>query len=420
MAFDSLGRYTPNWKSWDHIGNVIPQVEHSEGFRPQGEFRPAAWLPTVFFDKFYEDYFVMMPGKIIACDNDGRLVPAQYGLSGASITYTTTDVAAGVIDVRTGVALLTANVGTFNVSAVSSFMGRGQGALSVGSPIAVAPYAFWQWAGDGSALDDGNNPAALRRTNYELQHRVAILCDYVIELPLVPAQVAAEVMASGVLTKSGLVTFAALSNLPVADNTVRTPITFTGTGASTTFVNQVTASGVNGSTGSIAFAGDWAINGTTGVITAYGTAAVASGTFSVTYYTYASTVTPGAFSAFTCAYGNLKAGDFVKCDSNSNWTKATISGLGSVSPGDGFDVIMGQVIEVENIFNKDALGLVRTAWANLTTSAAGSVYAGALQSNPNAAGYMDQMPGSANGGVTDKVAYAGAADLVVRINLISR
>ena len=46
MGFDSLGRYTPGHKSWDHVGNMIPVVEHSEGVRPHGEFKPAAWLPA--------------------------------------------------------------------------------------------------------------------------------------------------------------------------------------------------------------------------------------------------------------------------------------------------------------------------------------------------------------------------------------
>jgi len=105
MAFDSLGRYNPTHKTWDHVGNMIPVVEHSEGIRPHGEFKPAAWLPVQFFDKFFEDYFVVMPGKALAFDNDGRLVPAQYGLSAATITYTDRDVEAGVIDVRTGAAL---------------------------------------------------------------------------------------------------------------------------------------------------------------------------------------------------------------------------------------------------------------------------------------------------------------------------
>jgi len=338
-------------------------------------------------------------------------------LPGATITYTSTDVAAGVIDCRTGAALLSAATGTFAVSGVTSFMGvtgqyltpHGSTTASGTAPIAIAPYAYWQWAGDGSSLDDGNNPAALRHTNYELQHRTAILCDYVIELPLVPASTGSTSLgAATTVSGTSYANFANTLTGPVADNTIRTPMAFTGGSASTVFVNQVTSSG------NIAFAGDWAVNPLTGTVSAYAVSGVTTG-ITCTYYNYASA--PSAVSAFASAVGNLKAGDFVKCDANSNWTLATPPSQGGT---DGFDVIMGQVIEVENVYNKDALGLVRTAFANLSTSAAGTLYQGALQSNPNTLGTMDQMPGSANGGVTDKVAYAGAADLVVRINLISR
>ena len=177
MAFDSLGRYSTPHKSWDHVGNMIPVVEHSEGIRPHGEFKPAAWLPVQFFDKHFEEYFVILPGKILAADNDGRIVPAQYGLSGATITYTTQDVEAGVLDVRNGNPCNAASVAAspISVSAVSAFMGRTGVAMAVGAPLGVAPYAYWQWAGDGSAYDDGFNPAGFRQHNHNLQHQVAIL-----------------------------------------------------------------------------------------------------------------------------------------------------------------------------------------------------------------------------------------------------
>jgi len=404
MPFDSLGRYNPNWKSWDHIGNMVPVVEHSEGIRPQGEFRPAAWLPTQFFDKFYEDYFVIMPGKIVAFDNDGRIVPAQYGISAATITYTAADVAAGVIDVRTGVALVTGGIGTFAVSGVSSFMGRSAGALSVSAPAAVAPYAFWQWAGDGSAIDDGNNPAALRHHNYELQHRVALLCDYVLELPLVPATVASPEALTQASNASNISTLNALSNLPVAANTIRTPFTFSeGVGApgdvAARFAVQKAA------LADVLTLGDWYINLTTGVISVYSTGAIGATAYKVVYSHYASAPAGSSVSKFACALGSLKAGDFVKANADSNYVKADPS-------TEGFDKIVGQVLEVEDVAGKDALDRVRTAFPNLSTNASGGL--------PGFAGQLDQMPGSADGGVSDKVHYAGAANLVVRINLISR
>jgi hypothetical protein len=417
MAFDSLGYYTTPHKPWDHVGNMIPVVEHSEGTRPHGEFKPAAWLPVQYFDKHFEEYFVIMPGKILATDNDGRIVPAQYGLSGATVTYTTQDVEAGVINVTTGNVVatseLTSGTVTYNVSDIDGspgFLGASGVAMAISSPIGVAPYAYWQWAGDGSAFDDGFNPAGFRRHNHNLQHQVAILCDYVLELPLVPATTASANLTYASYS-SNLVTFAAVANLPVAMNTVRTPISFadgTESNASTTFVVQVDAAT------DVTQLGDWHIDLTTGVVTCWAAADPGAGNlYAITYYHYASA--PSSVSKFASAVGDLKAGDFVKCDANSNYTVATPKVYG-VAAGDNFDTfshIMGQVIEVENVYDKDALGRVRTAYnPAIGTDASGSL--------PGYAGQMDQMPGSATGVVSDKVHYAGAANLVVRINLISR
>jgi len=402
MAFDSLGRYNPTHKTWDHIGNMIPVVEHSEGFRPHGEFRPAAWLPVQFFDKYYEDFFVILPGKVLAFDNDGRLVPAQYGVGTPSITYTDRDVEAGVIDVRTGALLASGATGTFTVASVTAFMGRTGVAMAVSAAVGVAPYAFWKWAGDASAADDGFNPAGYVKHNYNLQHRVAILCDYVLELPLVPATTSAANLTRN--TFSGVKqVLTALANRPVAKNTLRTPITFangTLTDAATRFVvEKATAA-------EVIAAGDWHIDLATGVITVYATAELAAGNiYTVTYSNYASAPVGSNVSKFACALGDLKAGDFVKANADSNYVKADPA-------TEGFDKIVGQVLEVENVLGKDALDRVRTAFPSLATDSLGSY--------PAYAGQMDQMPGSANGGVPDKVHYAGAADLVVRVNLISR
>lgn len=405
MAFDSLGRYTTSHKTWDHVGNMIPVVEVSEGKRPHGEFKPAAWLPVQYYDKHFEEWFVILPGKNLAFDNDGRIVPAQYGLSGASITYTASDVEAGVLDVRTGSTLLTANIGSVDVADIDGvthdFMGRSGVAMSVGYPAGVAPYAFWQWAGDGSTYDDGFNPAGFRQHNHNLQHQVAILCDYVLELPLVPATVSAAANLAYASYANNLVTFAAVANLPVAKNTVRTPITFadgTESNSDTTFVVQVDA------TTDITQLGDWHIDLDTGVVTCWAAADPGAGDlYTITYSHYASA--PASVSKFASAVGNLKAGDFVKCDANSNFQ--------AITGTEDFKDIMGQVLEVEDVYDKDALGRVRTAYdPPIGTDASGSL--------PAYAGQMDQMPGSATGGVSDKVHYAGAANLVVRVNLISR
>jgi hypothetical protein len=390
MAFNSVGQYTGNFKTWDHLGNIMPNVEHSEGERPAGEFKPAAWLPVKFFDKYFEDWIVVTPGKVLCFDNDGKVVPAQYATSGNNIVYTANDVAQGVIDVRTGVALLTANIGTFAVSTVANFMGRTGEAMACSKPVGVAPYAYKQWAGG-----DGSNPTQLRLHNYNMQSQVAILCDYVLTLPLVPNSVSAEVVTWGA-PSANVSTGSALAHLPVAKNTVRTPITFTGTDAAL-FVNQVDTAAL------VKASGDWNINYSTGVIKVFKTTGSGAPVASVTYSTYDTSGTTAVTSEFACAKGNLKAGQFVKVDADGNYV---------VDASPSLDNTVGQVLEVVD-FPRAGLEKVRTAFTPpINTSAAGS--------KPGYAGQMDQLPGSATGGVPDAVAFSGAANLMVRINLISR
>jgi hypothetical protein len=165
------------------------------------------------------------------------------------------------------------------------------------------------------------------------------------------------------------------------------------------FANQV------GSAADISAAGDWAIDLTTGVLSVFSAAEFndAAGQDLVFTFSYYGTAGVTGASVFAAASGNLKAGDFVKCDPESNFV---------VASSEDFKDIVGQVLELENA-DKDALGMVKTAYnPPLGTDASGS--------SPGYAGQMDQMPGSATGGVSDKVHYAGAADLVVRINLVSR
>lgn len=389
MPFNNLGQLTPNHKVWDHVGNIIPDVELSEGERPAIEFKPAAWLPVQFFDKFYEDWNVIMPGKIVALDNEGRVVPGQYALSGATITYTADDVLAGVIDVRTGVTLLTADIGTFNVSAVTAFNGTAATALAISKPIGISPYAVLRWAGG-----DGFNPANFINHNYNRQHQIAVLCDYVIQLPLVPAVQTTTSLTFG-SPSSNISTSSAVSNLPVATNTVgRTPISFSGGSSSTLFVNQVDTAAM------VTSAGDWYINYATGVIKVYATSQPTS--ISISYYHYASA--PSTVSKFACAVGNLKPGDFLICDANSNF---------KVRSTEEFTDVMGQVLARDAGFPKDAMNRVRTAF----NPAIGTSGTGGL---PGYLGQLDQMPGSANGGVPANISYAGAADTMVYINLVSR
>lgn len=409
-SFNAINQFTGSSKVWDHVGNILPTLEHSEGVRPHFDSMPAAWLPVTWYDKHFENWAVVTPGKILSLDPQGRVVPAQYMLGSSTVTYTTTDVNNGVIDVRNGNACTSASVSAspITLSGVSAWMGVSGVTWAAKAPIGVASYTFLQWAGDGSANDDGTNPVYFRNYNYIMQARVAATMDYVLRIPVVPASTSTESLT--VTSNTGAVTiFSALSNLPVAKNTsLRTPIAFangTATDVATRFVNEVSTAA------EVLSAGDWHINLTTGVITVYSTTSLSSGNYTVSYYNYASA--PSTVSAFSCCVGNPQPGDFLKSDSNSNWTVATskVYGDGETDDFDTFSHIMGQVLSV-NEYPRAELDRVRTAYTGLSTDATGAL--------PGTAGQFDQMPGSANGGVPSSIHYSGAANLAAIVNMVSR
>ncbi len=418
MAFNSVGQYTGSHKVWDHVGNILPNVEHSEGERPAIEWKVAEWLPVQFFDKHYENWMVILPGKVVACDPDGRLCPAGLKIAaelagtGDVVVYTTNDVDAGTINVATGspvtLAELTDSGSTRGYTKAeidaAGFLGQSGVAFTVSGPLGVAPYAYLQWAGG-----DGFNPADYKQHNYNMQHQVAVLCDYVLELPLVPGATADEVLswspdasgASNVFTDSGL------ANLPVAANTVRTPISFEGGASATLFINQVAT------VDDIAGPGDWSIDLDTGAISVYSVGSP-TGTITVSYSHYAAV--PSTVSKFASAVGDLHCGDLVTFDANSNFRIANATTLFLDASPTGAQVaralglVVGQVLDRDESFPKDMLDRVKTAYSPaIGTDATGG--------KPAYLGQLDQMPGSANGGVPSNIHYAGAANTVVRINL---
>ena len=465
MSFNSLNQYAGSHKAWDHVGNIIPQVEHSEGTRPHFEFQPAEWLPVVFYEKYYEVWFVILPGKAVALDPDGKVMPAQYGLTSQTVVYTAEDVTAGVIDIATGLPVTTAKTVTLSnltgvrdatwtranagVGAVTSgFMGRYGVAFddaTIKYPIGVAPYPYLQWAGG-----DGFNPANLRHHNHILQHQVAVLCDYVLRLPLVPAEEASETVDK-TLTGSALTfgtqaghsranaqanttgrynastgTVPVLSTYPVvalaldeqnvAKVTSRTQITLSSDNTS----DDVSAVLVNekGALSAVQSAGDYFVDYLVGVIFIYSADGAslptsisgAAGTVSVTYYRYGTAATTVSKFAQVLG-GTVEPGEFLVVGAGSNLIPA-----GNVD----FRAIVGQVIGIGSE-PKSGLDKVRTAYSPaLGTDSSGSMSNGTLGSSSANLGHMDQMPGSATGGYSDLLHYAGAADKYVIVNLVSR
>lgn len=474
MSFNSTSNaYSGSHKVWDHVGNIIPNVEHSEGVRPAFEFKPAAWLPVQFYDKYYENWFTIMPGKLVALDPDGRLMPAEYGLTSASVVYTQSDVDAGVIDIATGSAVTAAKTvvlsqltgargsgwtaalaGTTGGAYTSGFMGKfgvAFGDNTIKYPVGFAPYPYLQWAGDGSALDDGFNPAAYRQHNYNMQHQVAINCDYVIRLPFIPGQVASESVNKttsgnlvlgtvGTHTRAQVQTNArynattgtvpvandatviaiALDNYPLAKNTAATTITMQSTVTSDTA--SVVLSNERTSVSAVQGVGDFFVDLPAGVVFLYSADGAtvpsglsgASGTVSVTYYHQATA--PGVLSKFGCVLASsteLVPGDFLGCGTGSNWVRINPA---SATPASH----MGQVLGFET-WPRDGLDKVRTAFnPAINTDSSGSMANGVAGTSSVNLGQLDQMPGSATGGRTDLLSYAGGADRVVIINVIGR
>ncbi len=229
--------YTTNHKGWDHVGNLTPNIEISEGIRPAEELKPAGYLKLVRFDKYSEDYYVVSAGKVVALDSNGDVVPAGLALQAAiyatawddengnlgtnrtaartavlntsllpgvtpgAAAYDATDVdpvGSGVaVKTDTGNDVVAAMQMVENFFTVVTDGGAKRvcdmvvadeddadsnltQVLFISKPIGIAPYNFFRWAGG-----DGFNPSEYTHHNYNRQHQVAVLCDYYIELPVV-------------------------------------------------------------------------------------------------------------------------------------------------------------------------------------------------------------------------------------------
>lgn len=479
MGFNNVNQYTGNHKAWDHVGNIFPGITHSEGVSPAHPWRAAAWLPIQIQEKYFENGIVIMPGKLVSLDPDGRVMPAQYGLTSSSsnVVYTAADVTAGTIDIATGAAVTAAKTveldtltgvrdgswtaataGTTGVT--SGFMGRFGVDVALGTggtaryPIGVCQQVVLQ---DAALLGDLENPADFTQHNYKMDLGPTVLCDYVLRLPLVPGQVANESVSktnsalnlvlgtTGSHTRSqtqandrydastGNVPVAstypvmalALDNYPIATNTERTRLTLSSSSSSDD-VSDVLVNEVSSPAG-ISQAGDFFVDVSAGVVFIYSTDGAtlpssvsgAAGTVRMTYYHYATaagTVAGADISKFACVVSTtseLRPGDFLGCGTDSNWVR--------MDPGSNAEVtLVGQLLGFEQ-YPQGGLDKVRTAFVPaLNTDASGAMKNAVAATSTTGLGQLDQMAGSATGGVPGAVHYSGAADLLCVINLINR
>ncbi len=228
----TVKRFDASFNTRDDIFDQITpkNVVQTNVSAPAGEWKPADWLPVEWTGTASLDAFVISSGKPVAYDLTGRIVPAGLAIvianaaavGGTFITYTSTDVSYGVVDVRTGLALTTGAVGAVTFAELSdALLDRGLVAESldeaafttpgvydntdlndvglvaarwISDAVGIAAYDVYVWAGGA----DQNDYAGRNFTNYQKQHLIQFLTD---------VQLRAPVVAVGTATSAALNTF---------------------------------------------------------------------------------------------------------------------------------------------------------------------------------------------------------------------
>jgi len=164
-------------------------LEISEGQRPALELRPAQYLPVVYQDKYLNDWVVVTAGTIIAVDASGDLVNANGGAR-QQLTYTSDDVGL-TIDLDDGGH-------DSYVAAAKTTTAYVEG----NRPIGVAPYDYYQNINAGFDQASWTGGPVTKYTNYQIQDKVAVLCDYLIEVPVKTACDASGTIYAGDLVQA--------------------------------------------------------------------------------------------------------------------------------------------------------------------------------------------------------------------------
>lgn len=460
--------YVANHKFYDKRGRLTPNVTWSESDSPHSEnFAPAPWLPVQRWDEDLDvgEWIVVSSGKVVALDGGGFLVPAglrkKFNVASGTtvLTYTQNDVDAKVVDLVTG-QLLTATVSYTEAQVTAALRERGvikpsESAFQfISKPIGTAHYNYYKAAGT-----DLWDPTKLFWHNWRPQQLVAVHCDFVETVPLVPGTVATETMANdntggadnllelvfagtasrvkGWFNSTQIHEVERFASEVAADDNVVCYLTTNPFLATVTDDSEITASVAGlvkkvGSISSISAAGDYFVDYEVGCLFLYeagGNAIPSPFSTSATLGYYHYNAVPASVTTYACAVGNLEYGDFVTVDADSNFVKATLDisaaegkdGSGNIYSADpdyssasdaaislqleqafaGYlGGIVGQVIGTIE-YPRDNLDRVRTPFA----SGLNATY---------------KAPGSATGGRSDQLTYAHGADRMVLINIILR
>lgn len=425
--------------------HAFPKVEHSEGIAPAAEFYVAPWLPVAdgVYDQHLLDYAVITPGKIVSLSRDGHVCPAglmktwKDAASGDTVlTYAQADVDLKVQDLTTG-AVVSAAVSYTKAQLLAALKSRGLLAANetlerfIGNPIGVAPYAYF------NAFNHSNNKQKSIRTpkndrfyNYSPQDAVAVLCDYVLELPWVP-QISATSTASdigsavAVTSQTGLWYWdlqSATAFLPLAQDSDRLPWVFSN---STEFASR------KSSTRAIRSTGDYMVDADAGKIFFYGSGSTAAvkalvGPSTIALYHYNSTSDSFLTKNYACVVGPIREGDYLKPTGKSNWmpvSKADGHFTPTSTVGAAFDQaeLQGMFDELEQAVEEEALivGQVLSIVHHPRSSAEMPRSHGAHIAWTSDF-YRDRIPGSATAGIPEQLTYSNGANKTVIVNIIKK
>ena len=449
----AISRFQSTFKvRTDMMDNITPNnTVQMNASVPAGEWKPAAWLPTIWQNEASKDFFVISSGKVVSLDASGRVVPAgllKRLADGAHddtiITYDASDVDAKVIDIRTGNPLLLADVGnidsetfctavldqgwvisdlnvtTNDVTATANCIIVGRQFIS--APVGIAAYDVYVWAGDDAAN--------LHFTNYQKQHLIQFFTDVQMRVAHVCEPTASDIFAADEkVTGATLKALTRYSHLDMtnvmayewtsklAGNTSRTPALLE-TGANVAWSGRE-----RNDISLLTKAGDWYLDADAGRVLFFedgGDAAIpvdANGDALTALEAFDYTATVSASEKMMHLVGEAKPGDFVVFDVNSNFvvrdmaTAEDITMAGAAATDSEIEAALASLRDQHEwtigrvfAFQKEPRGLlerVRTGW------------------NGSEFGADAQMPGSATKGFSDLITLSDetVADEIAIINV---
>ena len=175
-------------RGYERNSNLVREfLEVSEGQRPALALKPAQYLPVKYLDKYLNDWVVISAGTIVSVDPSGDLVNCNGGAA-TGYTYTADDVGI-TIDYDDG-----GHDDYVTAAGAASAVPAGN------KPIGVAPYDYYQNISVG--FDSANPTGLTKYTNYQIQDKVAVLCDYLIEVPVKTSCDASGTILAGDLVQS--------------------------------------------------------------------------------------------------------------------------------------------------------------------------------------------------------------------------